>query len=244
MLPFFYIQHADWWPLLSKPDDYQDEAEAYARVMRDACECEAKNILELGCGGGNNASFLKNDFQMTLTDLSPTMLEVSKALNPECEHIQGDMRSLKLDHMFDGIFVHDAINYMTTRDDVRRVMETAFTHCRSGGAALFVPDYTKETFREATGHGGHDGQSRSLRYFQWDHDPDPSDSIYCVELSFLFREGTKSVQAEHETHHCGLFSIEEWYDALRSVGFVPSAVTLETDELESGIYRIFTGQKP
>jgi hypothetical protein len=48
--------------------------------------------LELGCGGGNNASFLKQHFQMTLTEVSPRMLDQSRHLNQECEHVTGDMR--------------------------------------------------------------------------------------------------------------------------------------------------------
>ena len=33
---------------------------------------------------------------MTLVDLSEEMLAVSRELNPECEHLQGDMRTLRL----------------------------------------------------------------------------------------------------------------------------------------------------
>ena len=41
-----------------------------------------ETLLELGSGGGNNASFLKMRFDMTLVDLSPGMLEVSRAALP------------------------------------------------------------------------------------------------------------------------------------------------------------------
>lgn len=65
-------------------------------------------ILELGCGGSNNAYHLKGSYQMTLTDLSESMLAVSRQLNPECTHLQGDMRVLRLGMTFDAVFVHDA----------------------------------------------------------------------------------------------------------------------------------------
>src|SRR5262245_15324138 len=38
-------------------------------------------------------------------------------LNPECEHIVGDMRSMQLDRTFDVVFIHDAIAYMTNESD-------------------------------------------------------------------------------------------------------------------------------
>src|SRR6266446_5297728 len=52
-------------------------------------------------------------FAMTLVDLSPRMLLVSRRLNPECEHIKGDIRTLRLGRTFDVVFVHDAICHMT-----------------------------------------------------------------------------------------------------------------------------------
>ena len=66
-------------------------------------------LLELGSGGGNNASHLKARFNCTLTDISPDMLALSRTLNPECEHLEGDMRTLRLGRTFDVVFIHDAI---------------------------------------------------------------------------------------------------------------------------------------
>jgi trans-aconitate methyltransferase len=84
---------------------------------------------------------------MTLVDRSAAMLAVSRRLNPECQHVEGDMRSVRLvGHRFDGVFIHDALMYMTTEHDLVQAMETCFSHCRPGGASLFVPDYVRETF--------------------------------------------------------------------------------------------------
>src|SRR3712207_9249425 len=112
----------------------------------------APTLLELGSGGGNNAVHLKAHFaQVTLTDLSPEMLAVSRALNPDCEHLLGDMRTLRLGRAFDVVFVHDAIDYMTTREDLRLALETAAVHCKPDGLGLFVPDYVREAFEPSTG---------------------------------------------------------------------------------------------
>ena len=125
-------------------------------------------VLELGSGGGNNASHLKSSFTMTLVDRSPAMLDVSRALNPECEHIEGDMRDVRLGRTFDAVFVHDAIDYMMTEADLRGAMQTAFAHSRAGGVAVFVPDHTTETFEEDVDHGGDEGSDgRAVRYLFW-----------------------------------------------------------------------------
>ncbi len=222
--PRLYADLAVWWPLLSPPEEYAEEAAFYRQALIDACDAQPRTLLELGSGGGNNASHLKAHFQLTLVDRSPDMLAVSRALNPECEHVEGDMRTVRLGRLFDAVFVHDAIDYMTTQDDLRRAMETAIVHCRPGGAALFVPDQVRETFRPETTHGGHDGESRSLRYLEWTWDPDPADTVYLVDFAYLLREGEGSLRVEQDRHVCGLFGREDWLRLLRKVGFQPRIV--------------------
>jgi hypothetical protein len=155
----------------------------------------------------------------TLVDLSAGMLDVSRVLNPDCEHIQGDMRTIRLERTFDVVFIHDAIEYMTTYDDLRRAIETAFVHCSPGGIAMFVPDEVRETFEESTGHGGSDGNGRSIRYLEWSYDPDSDDSSYVTEYVFIFRERDQPVQVEHDQHVLGLFSRNEWLSSLQEIGF-------------------------
>ena len=211
--------------MLSPPSDYLDEAGFFRRVLAAAGLPAAPTLLELGCGGGNNAAHLKACFAgMTLTDLSPRMLAVSRALNPDCEHLVGDMRTLRLGRSFDVVFVHDAIDYMTTRHDLRLALETAFLHCAPGGLALFVPDYVQETFRPGTEHGGSDGSARALRYLEWTYDLDDTDTTYTVEYAYLLRENDGPAWIEHDRHTNGLFPRAEWLRLLREMGFRPEII--------------------
>src|SRR5215510_1428165 len=89
--PKLYSELASWFHLLSSPRDYADEAEFARSLLTEASSAPPKTVLELGSGGGNNASHLKAHFNLTLADLSAEMLELSKKINPECEHIQGEM---------------------------------------------------------------------------------------------------------------------------------------------------------
>jgi SAM-dependent methyltransferase len=241
--PRLYGELAPWWPLLSAPADYAEEAAFYERTLLGASEPPARTLLELGSGGGNNASYLKARFQTVLVDRSPGMLEVSRALNPECEHIEGDMRTVRLGRAFDCVFVHDAVVYMTTESDLKRAVETAFVHCRPGGAALFAPDHVRESFRASTRHGGHDGESRGLRYLEWTWDPDPTDSTYVVDYAYLLRESDGSVRVEHDRHVEGLFARADWLRLLPEVGFRSRVVPLEDSELEVGA-EVIVGSKP
>ena len=243
-MPKLYTDLAPWWPLLSAPEDYEEEAAFYGQALVDGCSGPLRTLLELGSGGGNNASHLKARFEMVLVEPSAGMRAVSRALNPECEHVEGDMRTVRLGRQFDGVFVHDAVCYMTTEADLRMAIETAFVHCRPGGVAVIAPDHVRETFRPSTDHGGHDGENRSLRYLEWTWDPDPDDSTYLVDYAYLLRSPDGTTRAEHDRHVEGLFSRASWLRLFSDVGFVARAVPFDHSELEPGSYEVFVARRP
>ncbi|MGH2662741.1 MAG: class I SAM-dependent methyltransferase [Actinomycetota bacterium] len=227
--PRLYRDLATWFHVLTPPEEYTEEAETYRGLLVEAADGPVRTVLELGSGGGNNASHLKAHFEMTLTDLSEEMLAISRNLNPECEHLQGDMRTLRLGRTFDAVFVHDAIEYVTSVTDLRATMETAFVHCRPGGAAVFVPDVVRETLTPRTDHGGTDGDGRGLRYLEWVWDPDPDDTTYVADYAYLLREGDE-VRVERDRHVCGVFPRATWLELLEETGFRAENRAINTDE--------------
>lgn len=241
--PRLYADLAGWWPLMSPPEDYAEEATFYGRVLETASDLEPRTVLELGSGGGNNALFLKRHFDLTLVDYSPGMLGHSRTLNPECEHIEGDLRTLRLGRQFDRVFVHDAICYMTTGRELRQALETAFVHCKPDGAAVFAPDHVRENFQPTTDHGGADGEHRALRYLEWKHDPDPADTTYVVDYAYALRDEDGAVRVEHDRHIEGLFSRDAWLRLLNQVGFEPWAVPFDHSEY-AGELEVFVGRRP
>ena len=182
---------------------------------------------------------------MTLVDRSAQMLAVSRRLNPQCEHIRGDMRTLRLDRTFDAVFVHDAIDYMLTTTDLALAVQTAFVHCRPGAVAVFVPDSTAETFEPTSGLGGSDGGTglRAVRYLEWTWDPDPADTSVDTVYVFALREADGSVEVVHERHRTGLYARAEWLRVLSGAGFEATVVTEHTTE-ERMPRDVFVGRRP
>jgi trans-aconitate methyltransferase len=239
-----YSELAEWWPILSAPEDYAEEAAFYQRVLLEAGGTPMQTLLELGSGGGNNASHLKARFSMTLVDRAPGMLAISRRLNPECEHVEGDMRTVRLDRQFDAVFVHDAIVYMTTEADLAAAIRTAFEHCRPGGVALFCPDHVRDTFAPSTDHGGQDGATRALRYLEWTWDPDPTDTLCIADYAYVLREEDGSVRVVHDRHVEGLFARDVWLRVIESTGFRAEVRPLEHSEVPPGQVEIFVARKP
>ena len=153
---------------------------------------------------------------MTLVDRSPEMLQLSRSLNPECRHVVGDMRDVRLGEEFDAVFVHDAVSYIT-EEDLAATVATAAADLRPGGAALFVPDFVRERFEPRTDHGGHDGEHRALRYIEWCWDPNADDTTYASDFAYLLRE-REDVRCVLDRHVCGLFPRRELARAARASG--------------------------
>jgi SAM-dependent methyltransferase len=241
-----YEELADWWPLVSAPADYAEEAAEYLRLFRAAASGPLREVLELGSGGGNNASHLKREFKLTLVDPSERMLEMSRALNPECIHIPGDMRTVRLGRAFDAVFIHDAVDYMTTEADLRAALETAAIHLRPGGVAQVAPDATAETFEpgEILEGGdeppGPDGRSRSVRFLEWTLPPEPGETFSIVHYALLLRERDGSVRSVHDVHRCGLFPRETWLRLFDEAGL---DARIEPRTIESVQYDTFIAIK-
>jgi ubiquinone/menaquinone biosynthesis C-methylase UbiE len=233
-----YSDLAPWFHLLTHPADYDDEAAFVSRVVDDVGDGESRTLLELGSGGRNNASHLKARFECTLTDLSPDMLALSKTLNPECEHLEGDMRTLRLGRTFDVVFIHDAISYLTTEEDLRAALETAAVHARRGGVVILTPDATTEIFEPKTDHGGHDGaDGRSLRYLEWTHAVDPRGTTYVTDYAIVARGPGDELRVVHDRHTLGLFPRATWERLIGDVGLELVDTTVENPyELEQAAF--------
>ena len=235
-----YQQLASWWPLISPPAEYAPDAAAITAVFESA-GLPVRTVLDLGSGGGHVALHLKDGRSLTLVDLSEQMLDVSRKLNPDCAHVQGDMRTVRLGELFDGVLVHDAIDYVTNQHDLRLVIDTAFAHCRPGGVAVFAPDHTAETFMPGTGRGGgiepggiepggiepdgigrggtDVGGRRQASFRERTSDPDTADDWILAEYEFTLREADGAVRIVREAHRLGSFRRETWLRLLADAGF-------------------------
>jgi SAM-dependent methyltransferase len=219
-----YTELASWWPLLSPPAHYVEEAADIIPTLQAAPDRPPRTLLELGSGGGSLAFHIKRHFQLTLSDRSEQMLAVSSRVNPECEHVAGDMRTLQLDRQFDLVMIHDAVMYLTDEASLRAAFANAYRHCRPGGAVVILPDNVTETFAPETEPGGEDApDGRGLRYLQWTWDPDPTDTTFRTVWSFLLRDASGRVAVEMDDHLFGIFPRASWLEWLRAEGFDPTS---------------------
>jgi SAM-dependent methyltransferase len=213
-----YHDLVSWYDLLDPVTDHVDEAACFAAAFTRALSAPPRSLLELGAGAGHTALHLKAHFACTLVEPSAAMAARSRALNPECTHVLGDMRDVRLSQQFDAVLIHDAIMYMTTEADLAAAVRTAYVHTRPGGAAIIAPDCVRDDFEEHTRlESGRDG-TRTLQCLMWDWDPDPADDSFVTEFVLTMRDGG-DVKVAHDRHVQGVFSRATWARVLSDAGF-------------------------
>ena len=214
------------------------------RLFETHCQRIPRTLLDLGSGGGHNAAHLKATLTCTLVDLAPAMLAISRRLNPECEHAQGDMRTIRLGRTFDCVLVHDAVSYMTSRADLASAIVTAFEHTAAGGVAMFQPDFVAETFEPGTETGGSDAGGRGLRYLEWRWLPEAARETYVTDMAYLLRDESGAVEVLHDRHVMGLFPRATWLELIATAGFEPLAVPFEHSSYSNTGHEVFLGLRP
>jgi len=236
-----YHELAEWYPLLTPVADYAEEAAFYRQLFEKHSGRPPRTLLDLGSGGGHNVAHLKTTLTCTLVDLAPEMLAISRRLNPECEHVEGDMRSIRLGRVFDCVLVHDAVSYMASRADLASAIVTAFEHTAPGGVALFQPDFVAETFAPGTEAGGSEKGGRGLRYLEWRWTHASSPEIYVTDMAYLLRDERCAVEVVHDRHVMGLFPRAVWLEAIAASGFEPRTVPFEHSSYSDTGLEVFLG---
>jgi len=59
-------------------------------------------------------------------------------------YIYDDMRSIELRECFDAVAIPDSIGYMTTLEDLRSAVLTAYMHLKPGGVLLIIASIAEQ----------------------------------------------------------------------------------------------------
>ena len=131
------------WPLISPPGESLEEAIIWNEILLNNLGEGPHRILDLGVGGGHLLSHLTYANQTTAVDISNEMLSLSKKLNPDVIHYQGDMRNIRLDQIYDAVLIHDSISYLLNEQELFDTFVTAKHHLRKDGVLLLGPGHLR-----------------------------------------------------------------------------------------------------
>ena len=238
MLPHLYSDLADLWPLISPPRDYQHTADVLTGVLHEllgpAPQGKRHSLVEFGVGAGHSLCHFAKTFDAHGVDLSPCMITLSARHNSNATHYVGDMRDVDLQHTFDAVLIHDAIEYMISESDVRKTLANAARHLRNGGVLVVSPTYVTESFvNHDTATDFHTDGGREVTCVSRVEKDDSSPHQYQFVLTLLVREHGE-LRVIEDRCSCGVFSRDQWRRNITEAGFDP-VDTLHAVEIESEI---------
>jgi ubiquinone/menaquinone biosynthesis C-methylase UbiE len=97
----------------------------------------AKNTLSLGCGSGEDVSYLKKQgaTRSVGIDISAELLKIARSNHRDCDFIQVDMENLPFKNAeFDLVFSSFALHYLPT---YKKVFKESYRVLKPGGILLF-----------------------------------------------------------------------------------------------------------
>lgn len=181
----------------------------------------AKNLLDIGCGGGNYSLMMLTkipDLNCTLIDLSKPMLNkaferVSRKTNNKVNVLQGDIREVDLkENHFDIILAGAVLHHLRDDKDWETTFEKLFKLLKPGGCLMIsdlikqdtelLNDYIWERYGDYLERlNGKEYRQKVLAYVEKEDSPRSMN----YQLNLMKQVGFKKVEILHKNMCFGAF---------------------------------------
>ncbi len=212
-----FIESSELYDAIYKFKDYARESERL-RILIDNAVPGARTILDVACGTGEHAKFLKRHYRVDGIDINERYLRAARLKNPAGKFTRADMLDFDLGRTYDVVTcLFSAIGIVRTFARLETAIACMARHVRPGGALVIEPWFTPEQWRPArpfilTGEIGAD------KVYRLSH------SLHEGALSVLLHNYLRATRAgvEHysERIELGLFTRDEMTWAFEFTGMV------------------------
>jgi ubiquinone/menaquinone biosynthesis C-methylase UbiE len=195
--------------------NYGRECEILREII-DAAVPGARTVLDVACGTGEHAKFLKEKYAIDGVDLNEEYLRAARLKNPAGKYTRADMTDFDLGTTYDVVTcLFSAIGYVRTVDRMSRAIACMARHVRPGGVLIVEPWLTHESYNPGGTfiHAGEIGTDKVCRMSlsrQEEH--------LSVVLMHYLRTTADSIEHYSERLELGLFSREEMTRVFESAG--------------------------
>jgi len=224
-------EHADLYDLIyiSMGKDYSAEAGKFADLIRRA-RPQCRTLLDVGCGTGEHARLLGevHGFEVDGIDISPEMIERTRAKCPRGRFDVGDMVDFHLGRRYDGVLnLFGAIAHAATLPRLRDTLACMRDHLVPGGIAVVQPYLTPDELQVGTAeYTVESGNLRVTRTRRSERDGQRQRLYFHYTV-----DGPEGTQELDEAHDLALFTVEDTLGAFSAVGLAATYDPGSPDEL-------------
>jgi SAM-dependent methyltransferase len=224
-------EHAELYDIIyaSMGKDYAAEAEKFADLVRRS-RPDCRTLLDVGCGTGEHARLLGevHGFEVDGIDISPEMIEKTRAKCPRGRFDVGDMVDFRLGRRYDGVLnLFGAIAHAVTLPRLRDTLACIREHLAPGGVAIVQPYLTPDELQ--VGSAEYTVESGNLRITR-QRRSEREGQRQLLSIHFIV-EGPDGTQELDEFHDLGLFTVEDTLAAFSAVGLAATYDPGSPDEL-------------
>jgi SAM-dependent methyltransferase len=212
-----FLDNPELFDAIYKFKNYARESE-YLRTLINAVVPNARTLLDVACGTGEHAKFLKHHYAIDGIDINEHYLSAARLKNPSGIYVRADMIDFDLGRSYDVVTcLFSAIGIVRTFERLERAVMCMARHVKPAGMLIIEPWFAPERWRPAKPFVlvGELGSGPVYRF---------SNSVRQGQLSILMHNYLLCTRfgVEHygERIELGLFTRDEMVWAFESAGMV------------------------
>ena len=193
--------------------NYARECERLRAWIAEAVP-DARTILDVACGTGEHAKFLKEHYTINGVDLNENYLRAARVKNPAGRYTRADMIDFDLAATYDAVTcLFSAIGYARTVDRMNRAIACMARHVKPSGVLIVEPWLTPDDWKPGASfiHSGEIGADKVCRMSHSSQQGNLS-----VLLLHYLRSRPDGIEHYSERHELGLFTRDEMTRAFES----------------------------
>jgi ubiquinone/menaquinone biosynthesis C-methylase UbiE len=210
-----FLESAELYDAIYHFKNYGRECELLRAIVQVAAP-GARTILDVACGTGEHAKFLKDKYAIDGVDLNENYLRAARIKNPAGKYTRADMTDFDLGATYDVVTCLFSENgYVRTVDRMNRAVACMARHVKPGGALIVEPWITPEAWKPGDTyiHAGEIGTDKICRMSHSAREGNLS-----VVLLHYLRSTKDSIEHYSERLELGLFTRDEMTRAFESAG--------------------------
>src|SRR6266446_2190686 len=142
-----FIDSAELYDAIYSFKNYPRECDRLRNLI-DALVPGTRRILDVACGTGEHAKFLKEHYGVDGVDINESYLRAARLKNPSGNYTRADMMEFDLGAIYDVVTcLFSAIGIVRTFEFLERAIACMVRHVRPGGALIIEPWFTSEQWR-------------------------------------------------------------------------------------------------
>jgi len=208
-----FLESAELYDAIYRFKNYARECERLRALIADAVP-GARTILDVACGTGEHARFLKQHYAIDGVDLNESYLRAARVKNPAGSYTRADMTDFDLAATYDAVTcLFSAIGYVRTAGRLQRAIACMARHVNPGGVLIVEPWLTPDDWKPGATfiHAGEIGADKVCRMSLSGQEG----NLSVVQMHYL-RGRPDGIEHYSERLELGLFTRDEMTRAFES----------------------------